>query len=298
MSSTAYSALRVTSTDGLITVTMNHPPLNLLDSTLIPELKRFVREAATDTSANVIIFESAVPDFFAAHVDVRYGSDPEAFMALSKDDTGFKGLLPLQHLVASVRALPQVTIAKLRGYLRGGGNEFAMAADLRYAAADKTWMGQIESRLGIIPGGGGTQLLARAVGRSRALEAILTADVYDTHTAELYGWITRAFPDAELDQRVEEVAKRIASRMPTQIKAAKAAVDPTTHGGRLYEDLQVEAAALAHVYPSPPEIETYLEAAVEEGMQTPQNERNLEAFLDGRSKSPLRRATTTPKRTD
>ncbi|MCP2263249.1 enoyl-CoA hydratase/isomerase family protein [Promicromonospora thailandica] len=282
MTDDTYETLVIERTGSVLTVTMNHPPLNLLDRTLLPDLKRFVRTVAADDTVRVVVLDSAVQDFFAAHVDVGYGSDPEGFAALAAEDSGFEGLLPLQHLVASIRALPQVTIAKLRGYLRGGGNELAMATDLRYAAAGETWLGQVEARLGIIPGGGGTQLLARSVGRSRALEAILTADVYDTRTAELYGWITRAVPAADLDRFVDEVAQRIGSRLPAQIRAAKAAVDPTTAGDRLYDDLRTEAAAVAEVYPSPPEIEQKLEAALADGMQTPENERTLEAFLDAR----------------
>jgi enoyl-CoA hydratase/carnithine racemase len=109
------------------TVSMNHPPLNLLDSTLVPELKRFVREVADDTSVRVTVVESSVPDFFAAHVDAGFASDPEGFVALGQHDRGYGGLTPMQHLVASIRDLPQVTIAKLRGYLRGGGNELALS---------------------------------------------------------------------------------------------------------------------------------------------------------------------------
>jgi enoyl-CoA hydratase/carnithine racemase len=105
-----------------------------------------------------------------------------------------------------------------------------LSADLRYAADGQTWMGQIEARMGIIPGGGGTQLLARAVGRSRALEAVLTADAYDTGTAELYGWITRAVPADELDSFVDAIARRIGTRLPSQIRAAKSAINPTTAG--------------------------------------------------------------------
>lgn len=275
-----FTALDVVRSGNVLTVTMNHPPLNLLDNLLIPQLKRFVRTVATDDTTRVVVFASAVPDFFAAHVDVNYGSDAAGFAALGQDDIGYEGLLPLQHLVMSIRALPQVTIAKVRGFLRGGGNEFAMATDLRYAAADETWFGQIEGRLGIIPGGGGTQLLARAVGRSRALEAVLSADRYDTHTAELYGWITRAVPAADLDRFVDDLAQRIGSRLPSQIRAAKAAIDPTTGADRLYTDLQVEASALAHVYPSPPDVEVRLAAALADGLQTPENERVLEEFLD------------------
>nr|WP_221380720.1 enoyl-CoA hydratase/isomerase family protein [Actinoplanes polyasparticus] len=275
-----YESLRISRSGSVLTATMHNPPLNLLDRVLIPDLKRFVRAVADDETVKVIVLDSAVPEFFAAHVDVGYGADPDGFARLSSEDTGFEGLLPLQHLVASIRALPQVTIAKLRGYLRGGGNELAMAADLRYAAADQTWLGQIEGRLGIIPGGGGTQLLARAIGRSRTLEAVLTADLYDTRTAELYGWITRAVPAADLDRVVDEIAHRIGSRLPSQIRAAKAAIDPATAGDRLPEDLRTEAAALAHVYPSPPEVEQALSAALADGMQTVENERDLENFLD------------------
>ena len=129
-----YAVLKISQNEAVLTVSLNHPPLNLLDSVLMPELKRFVREVAGDTTARVIVFESAVPDFFAAHVDASYTSDPAGFVALGNQDTGYEGLTPTQHLIASIRALPQVTIAKLRGYLRGGGNEFAMASDLRYAA--------------------------------------------------------------------------------------------------------------------------------------------------------------------
>lgn len=264
----------------VLTVTLTHPPLNLLDGALMPELKRLVRTLADDASVTVVVFQSGIPEFFSAHVDANYGSDPKGFMRLGEDDRGFEGLNPVQHLVASVRSLPQVTIAKLRGYLRGGGNEFAMATDLRYAAAGQTWLGQIEARMGIIPGGGGTQLLARSVGRSRALEAVLSADLYDAHTAQLYGWVTRTLPAEHLDQFVFDLARRIGSRTPAQIRAAKAALNPTTQGDRIVEDLRIEASALSNVYPSPPEAEHRMSLAVANGMQTPEAERDLEGFLD------------------
>jgi enoyl-CoA hydratase/carnithine racemase len=280
MNHTGYTALDVTQSDAVTTVSMNHPPLNLLDSVLMPQLKRFVREVASDTSTRVIVFESAVPEFFAAHGDVGYTYDPAGFVALGEHNTGYEGLTAYQHLAASIRALPQVTIAKLRGYLRGGGNELAMATDLRYAADGQTWMGQLEARLGVIPGGGGTQLLARAVGRSRALEAVLTADVYDARTAETYGWITRSVPAADLDSYVNEIAHRIGSRLPAQILAAKAAIDSATNGDRLGDDLQTEAAALARVYPPPAPVEARIIQAMKDGLETPEHERELEAFLD------------------
>jgi enoyl-CoA hydratase/carnithine racemase len=280
MNYTGYTALDVTQSDAVTTVSMNHPPLNLLDSVLMPQLKRFVREVASDTSTRVIVIESAVPDFFVAHGNAGYTLDPVGFVALSEHDTGYEGLTAYQHLAASIRALPQVTIAKLRGYLRGGGNELAMAADLSYAADGQTWMGQIEARMGTIPGGGGTQMLARAVGRSRALEAVLTGDVYDARTAEMYGWMTRAVPADDLDSYVNEIAHRIGSRLPAQILAAKAAIDPVTNGDRLGEDLQIEAAALASVFPPPASVKAWMSRALKDGLQTPEHEREAEAFLD------------------
>lgn len=275
-----YTALDIVRDGAVTTVTLAHPPLNLLDRVLLPEIKRFVREVAGDTSITVVVFQSAVDGFFAAHVDAGYASDPDGFAALGADDTGYEGLNAMQHLAASIRALPQVTIAKLRGYLRGGGNEFALATDLRYAADGETWLGQIEARMGIIPGGGGTQLVARAVGRSRALEVVLTADVYDARTAEVYGWVTRTVPAQHLDAHVDRVARTIGALMPSQIRAAKAAIDPTTAGDRLADDLAVEAAALGNVYPSPRAVEERMIGALADGMQTPENERRLEAFLD------------------
>jgi enoyl-CoA hydratase/carnithine racemase len=82
-------------------------------------------------------------------------------------------------------------------------------------------------------------------GRSRVLEAVLTADAYDARTAELYGWITRAVPAADLDAFVDRIAHRIAARQPGQMRAAKAANDPPTGGDRIDDDLRTEAAALA-----------------------------------------------------
>lgn len=144
---TIPAALAITRSGTALTATLDHPPLNLLDGVFIPGLKGFLRTVATDETTQVIVFASAVQGFFAAHVDAAYGADPAAFMARGEKDLGHEGLTPMQHLVASVRALPQVTIAKLRGHLRGGGNELAMAADLSYAAAGETWMGQIEGRM-------------------------------------------------------------------------------------------------------------------------------------------------------
>ncbi len=274
-----YESIHITGQDGLAYVTIDHPPVNLLDTALIGELGRFVATVADDPEIRVIVFQSAIPDFFLAHVDFGFMEHPEQFAALAELVPGDGALNPMQSLTLAVRSLPQVTIAKLHGRLRGGGNEFAMAADLRFAAAGETWLSQIESRIGIIPGGGGTQLLTRLVGRARALEIILGGDLYDTRIAELYGWINLAVPPDELDDAVDGFARRIAERSPAQIAAAKAAVSGALNHDDLKAALAREGEALVAVYPAPDEIVERVKRAVEAGAQSPEGELDLEGAI-------------------
>src|SRR5205823_11276724 len=108
-------------------------------------------------------------------------------------------------IVLHLSKAPYITIASIRGRTRGGGNELALALDLRYASREKAIFGQPEVGSGLLPGGGGTERLPRAIGRDRALEAILTSDDYDADTAERWGWITRALPDSELGAFVDTI---------------------------------------------------------------------------------------------
>lgn len=274
-----YTAIRVEVREGVLHAVLDHPPVNLLDTTSILELKRLVTEVREDRSVRVVVLGTADPDFFAAHVDNGFMLDPAAFGRLGQGD-GDTGLNPMQHLMLSIRSLPQVTIAKLRGRLRGGGNELAMAMDMRFAAAGATWMSQIEVRSGIIPGGGGTQLLTPLVGRARALEAILSADLVDAETAARWGWVNRALPADELDAFVDGLAARIARLRPEQIAAAKAAVDGAVQHPVLADGLAAEAEALILVYPAPDEIVERSRRGLAAGMQERAAELDLEATLD------------------
>lgn len=114
-------------------------------------------------------------------------------------------------IVLRLSKAPYITIASIRGRIRGGGNELALAFDLRYASREHAMFGQPEVGSGLLPGAGGTERLPRFIGRDRALEVILTSDDYDATTAERWGWITRALPDAELDDFVDTIAARLAS---------------------------------------------------------------------------------------
>jgi enoyl-CoA hydratase/carnithine racemase len=113
----------------------------------------------------------------------------------------------------------------IRGRTRGGGNEFALALDLRYASLEKALFGQPEVGTAIVPGGGGTERLPRAIGRDRALEVMLSSADYDAGTAERWGWVTRALPDEDLDAYVEGIVTRLASFDRTALATAKSMVN-------------------------------------------------------------------------
>ncbi|WP_433655205.1 enoyl-CoA hydratase/isomerase family protein [Nocardia sp. CA-128927] len=274
----AYSALQVTVDHGVATVTLDNPPVNTIDVAVARDLGHFADLAQRDGSIKVIVLTSANPEFFAAHADFHWMFDPEELMALS-DPESDPTLNPLQQLHERFRRLPQVTIAKIRGRLRAGGVELAMAADMRFAAADQTWLGQPETRMGIFPGGGGTQYLNRLLGRARTIEVVLSGDLYGTDLAEKYGWINRALPADQLDAYVDDLARRIAALPDGVAAAALEAIDAAEASGPA-PNLTEEAAAHAKVYPAPPEVVARMRDTVAQGGQTAAGEIDLEGLLD------------------
>jgi enoyl-CoA hydratase/carnithine racemase len=229
-----YQALRISVDQGIARATMDHPPINLLDLTLILELDRFGREVEADDSIRVVVLDSADPEFFAAHADVSL------IQALPSDDTDRHSELGVFHaMVDRFRTMPKATIAVIEGIARGGGSELALSFDMRFAAIGRAVLAQPEVAVGIIPGGSGTQRLHRLVGRGRALEIVLGCQDIDADTAAQWGYVNRAFPDSELRVFVDALAARIASFPPEAIARAKLAVDaalPDPIDGLLTED--------------------------------------------------------------
>jgi enoyl-CoA hydratase/carnithine racemase len=232
MSYDKLPGLQITSSDGVATVTLDHPPLNLMDGVLLPSLRGFVNRVRREESIRVIVFESADPEFFSAHGDMGYLTDPDALSAATRaaiaaaEDTPVPdGMNILQALSEEVHDLPQVTIGKLSGFARGAGNEFLMYLDMRFAAVGRSGQSQTEALMGILPGGGGTVHMTRLAGRARALELILGGELVDAELAERYGLVNRALPAAELDGFVSELAGRIARLGPEVVSAIKAAVN-------------------------------------------------------------------------
>ena len=163
-----------------------------------------------DPYVKVVVFQSANPDFFIAHLDVAKAAEQPEALALWRD------------FVLRLSSTPVVSIAKIRGRTRGIGNEFALACDMRFASRQSALFGNPEVGVGLIPGGGALEWLPRLVGRSRAIEIVLSGDDFDADVAERYGWVNRTLDDHDLDSFVDGLVLRLASFDNEVLAAAKA----------------------------------------------------------------------------
>src|SRR2546425_5624692 len=192
-----------------------NPPFNIVDATIFEGLQEVLARMDASPSLRVVVFESADPDFYLAHFDLT-GKTGNITTAV-----GPSGLPILLDTFVRLTTSPIVSIAKIRGCLRGASSEFVLACDMRFASRENTRLGHPEVGGGGNPGGGGTERLPLLVGRGRALEIVLGADDFDGATAERYGYVNRALPEAELDGFVDVLARRIASFDRRPIAAAK-----------------------------------------------------------------------------
>jgi enoyl-CoA hydratase/carnithine racemase len=201
-------------------VTFDHPPLNIFGPQTIPQFNEVITALETDQHVKVVVFDSAVEGFFLTHYD---------FLAKLEDSTslppGPTGLQPLPDMLARLSRAPVVSIVSIRGRATGVGSELALASDMRFASREKAILSQWEVGAGLVPGGGPMARLPRLIGRGRALEVLLGADDMPGDLAELYGYVNRALPDAELDAFVDALARRIASFDKQAIAETKRLVD-------------------------------------------------------------------------
>jgi len=201
-------------------VTFNNPPLNIFGPETIPQLNEIITALETDKEVKVVVFDSAVEGFFLTHYD---------FLAKLEETTslppGPTGLQPLPDMLVRLSRAPVASIASIRGRATGVGSELALACDMRFASREKAISSQWEVGAGIVPGGGPMARLPRLMGRGRALEVLLGADDIPGDLAELYGYVNRSFPDADLDTFVDSLATRIASFDKQAISETKRFVD-------------------------------------------------------------------------
>ena len=201
-------------------VTFDHRPINTITATTVAELAELVDLIEQDRDLNVVVFDSANPDFYLADYDTEH--DPGATAARGEGPAARHAWLDL---LGRLSRAPVISIASIRGRVHGAGSEFALACDLRFASRENAWLGHFEVGPGVVPGRGPTTQLSRLVGRGRALEILLVADDLDGPRAEQYGYVNRAIPDDRLDDEVEEMASRLAGFDHDAIARTKSHVD-------------------------------------------------------------------------
>ena len=276
----AYDALEhihVEVADGVAWAVIDHPPINLWDEVLTPDLVGLILGFESDAASRVLVVTSADPEFFVAHADVAMILDMPTDAQGPPDAPA-----PINVLFDRWRTCPKVSIALVRGVARGGGSELALACDLRFATPEARF-GQPEVALGIIPGAGGTQRLTRLVGRARALEIVLgCGDVTGTEAAAM-GYVNRVLGDDEIDDFVHGLALRIAAMAPEAVASAKAAVDAVA--GDPTDGFVVEAAGFRRAIADPVAREL-MARFLELGGQTRDVELGLAELIDALGRPP------------
>jgi enoyl-CoA hydratase/carnithine racemase len=250
-------------------VEIDAPPMNLLGTELVRDLVTLIDQAEVDNSVKVIVFRSADPEYFISHVDVTQVKEYRAEAARLTGETSIA--LMFRYLSAS----RLVTIAQIEGRVRGAGSEFVLACDLRFASPAAVF-GHFEPAFGALPGGGGVQHLRRLMGRSRALEVLLSADDYDAQLAERYGWVNRTMPTDSLPGFVENLARRIAGFPASGVIGVKERVNEISLAP--VEDFRRDSDLFGEDMQTP-EVQKRIAAATARGFQTRDAELRLGSLL-------------------
>src|SRR5712672_798868 len=252
----------------------DNPPLSIMGARMFEGLQDLLSRMDASPSLRVVVFESANPEFYLAHFDL---SDIAGSLGLMKT-AGPSGLPILMDTFVRLTKSPVVSIAKIRGRVRGVGSEFLLACDMRFASRENTALAQVEVGAGVHPGGGGTERLPLLVGRGRALEIVLGGNDFDGETAERYGYVNRALPDSELDGFVDVFARRIASFDRRPIAAAKDLINHVSlpPADRLLDALNSFTTALTW-----PETQQRFQALFKRGLNRPGDMENRYSELLG-----------------
>jgi enoyl-CoA hydratase/carnithine racemase len=199
-------------------VTIDHRPVNALNRRTLEELGRVLDGLAAEPAAKVVILTGAGSLAFVAGADIK-----EVAQLASAEEA--KALAALgQAVFLKVQRLGKPVIAAINGVCLGGGLELAMACHLRITG-DRARFGQPEVNLGIIPGWGGTQRLPRLIGRAKAIEWILTGDVYTAQEAHRLGLVTQVVPQDQVMKAARDLARKLASKGAVAVQQALRAIE-------------------------------------------------------------------------
>jgi enoyl-CoA hydratase/carnithine racemase len=186
-------------------VTIDNPPINVMGPEMVLEFKGVIDTLEADEQVRVVVFDSAVEDYFLNHSDFTAKLED-----LTSMPAGPTGLPPWPDFLVRLTHLPVASIALIRGRATGNGSEITLACDMSFASREKAIISQWEAGVGMVPGGGPMARLPQLIGRNRALEVLLSSEDIRGEKAEAYGYVNRALPDADLDAYVEALATRIA----------------------------------------------------------------------------------------
>ncbi|WP_106794467.1 enoyl-CoA hydratase/isomerase family protein [Aquimarina sp. Aq78] len=220
MDTTEFKTFKVTVKNAQAWVTFDYEPVNIQGVPMLDDLNNLAEQLENDRSIKVVVFQSAHPEIFVAHADTNMLKDMST-VAVPREEVK---TLYIQDVLNRISKLPQATIAKVEGFARGGGHEFMLACDMRFAARGKAKFMQMEVGMGILPCGGGSSRMARQVGLGKALEIILMAKDFDADEAERFGTINRALDASKIGSYVEDLADRISKFPAESIEACKRTV--------------------------------------------------------------------------
>ncbi|WP_165979421.1 enoyl-CoA hydratase-related protein [Paraburkholderia guartelaensis] len=220
--------------DAIAYVSVNRPKvLNALSTQTWKDLRMAFEAAREDASVRGVILTGAGDKAFIAGADISELAHASAIEAEQSSRFG-------QAVLDLIENLGKPVVAAINGFALGGGCETAMACTLRIAA-EHARLGQPEVKLGLLPGGGGTQRLPRLVGKGRALQLILSAELISAQEAWRIGLVNEVVPAADLIGRAEAILKTIASNAPIAVKLSLEAVNKGLDAGQS-EGLALEAA--------------------------------------------------------
>jgi enoyl-CoA hydratase len=215
--------LRITSEGRVAVVTVNRPEvLNALNTALLEEFLATLTDLGGDDSVAVVVVTGAGDRSFIAGADIKEMDGKTPLEARAYSELG-------QEIAHMLEVMRKPTIAAINGYALGGGCEIALACDIRLAS-ENAHFGQPEINLGIIPGWGGTQRLARATNIGYAKELILTGRMIDAAEAFERGLVQHVYPAAELMEKAMELARQMATKSPVALYYAKESTNRALHG--------------------------------------------------------------------
>jgi enoyl-CoA hydratase/carnithine racemase len=253
-------------------VTIDNPPINVMGPEMVRQFQEVITALESDEEVRVVVFDSAVEDYFLNHSDFTAKLED-----LTSMPAGRTGLPPWPDFLVRLTHLPVASIALIRGRATGNGSEITLACDMSFASREKTILSQWEVGVGMVAGGGPMARLPQLIGRNRALEVLLGSDDITGDQAQAYGYVNRTLPDADLDAYVEALATRIAKFDKWAIANTKRLVNTS-----LPPDLELGAgwdACIASL--GRPAAQKAIKALMDRGFHKPGNVENRLGYYLG-----------------